>query len=98
MHEGCLKILCSVLGVRYDLSNLDTLVAILEQHEFLGITKYGGYSGIDYSEGELNKRWLTQPNNVDDGNIFDFRFENGKHDWTLQRYNPNSKQLFVCSC
>jgi len=96
MHEGCLKILCSVLGVPYDLSNLDTLVVILERHEYLGATKYGGYKGIDYSEGALNKRWLTQPSNVDDGNIFNFHFEKGKHDWALQRYHPHTLVISLC--
>jgi hypothetical protein len=88
VHQGCLQILCWRLGVPFDLKNVDTLVAIMEQHLFLGMTERGGYrsAGIDYSEGEMNKRWLTTLSRRKDSAKFLFKYKSGKHDWALQRY------------
>ena len=86
----------------YDLSNRETLIALLERHEFLGTTCYGGYEGIDYSAGRLDDRWLSQPFGVqfrNDGevrddvsaNVFAWDYENGEHDWTMKRYSLKCK-------
>jgi hypothetical protein len=52
----------------------------------LGITLFGGYEGIDYSEGKLDRRWITQPYGEGDANIFQWDFEKGEQDWTMKRY------------
>jgi WD40 repeat protein len=85
------RIFCAQLGVPFNLtaSGKDTLVAILERHEFLGTTLYGGYEGIDYSEGKLDERWLSQPTGEDDANVFAWNFQNGEQDWTMKRYNTH---------
>ena len=79
--------MCAQLGVPFDLSEngRDTLVALVELHEMLGTTVYGGYEGIDYSQGRLNKRWLTQPFGQGNANRFAWNFENGSQDWTMKR-------------
>ena len=90
MHTGCLKIYCEQIGVPFALSADDgreTLVALLERHEMLGVTEFGGYEGIDYSEGRLDERWETQPTgDQKSGNIFKWKFEDRLYDWTMIRY------------
>ena len=88
-HEGCFRLLCHGLGEPFDLTNLDTLVALLQHNEFLGITTYGGYEGIDYSEGKLDDRWLTQPYSDTDANLFAWDYANGEEDFVLKRYLSN---------
>ena len=92
-HEGCIKLLCAELGVPFDLSQSgrDTIIARTELHEFLGTTAYGGYEGIDYSEGRLNERWLSQPSGNTTSNTFAFDFANGEEDWTMKRYLLNKR-------
>jgi hypothetical protein len=62
------------------------MLALLERHEFLGPTLYGGYEGIDYSAGKLDERWISQPCGGEEANVFEWDFENGQEDWTLKRY------------
>jgi hypothetical protein len=87
-HEGCWKLLCHKIGVPFDLSQKgrETLVALVERHEILGITLFGGYEGIDYSEGKLEERWLVEPYGCGEANQFAWDFENGQQDWTMKRY------------
>jgi len=77
---------CGKLGIPYDLGNLDTLVALLERFEYLGTTVCGGYDGIDYSEGRMEERWLTQPFGEAPGNKFQWEFQDGAEDWTMKRF------------
>ena len=63
----------------------ETLIALLERHEFLGTTLYGGYEGIDYSMGNLDERWLSQPCGGEKANVFAWDFKNGEEDWTMRR-------------
>src|SRR5436309_1876766 len=90
-HDGCVKMLCGKLDVKFDLSDRDTLVKLVELNELLGTTVFGGYEGIDYSDGKLDKRWITQPCGGEGNNVFAWDFENGHQDWTLKRYTniPN---------
>jgi len=88
-HEGCLKLYCEQIGVPFNLtpSGLETMLALIERHEFLGPTLYGGYEGIDYSAGKLDERWLSQPCGGEDANVFAWDFERGQEDWTMKRYH-----------
>ena len=91
VHTGCLKLYCAQIGVPFDLSvenGRETLIALVERHEMLGTTMFGGYEGIDYSDGRLDERWLTQPTgDQKNGNLFKWKFEDGQYDWTMTRYN-----------
>jgi hypothetical protein len=89
VHDGCLKLFCSEIGVPFDLSQTTgegTMIALLERFEYLGTTVFGGYEGIDYSEGKMDERWLTQPHGKTNGNEFAWHFDYGKYDWTMKRY------------
>ena len=90
-HEGCWKLYCARIGVPFDLSQngKDTIIALVERHEILGMTLFGGYEGIDYSEGDLDKRWLIEPYGCGDANKFAWNYENGEQDWTMKRYPLN---------
>jgi hypothetical protein len=81
--------LCSYIGVPFDLSlgGKETLTALVELHEMLGLTLFGGYEGIDYSEGDLEDRWLTEPYGCGEANQFCWNYKNGCEDWTMKRYN-----------
>ena len=96
-HEGCWKLLCGKLGVPFDFSQKgrDTIIALVERHEILGTTLFGGYEGIDYSGGKLDERWLVEPYGCGQANQFAWDFENGEYDWTMKRYLPGSSQL-IC--
>jgi hypothetical protein len=59
---------------------------LVERHEILGTTLFGGYEGVDYSEGKLNARWVTQPFAAHNANLFAWKYEKGQHDWTMKRY------------
>jgi len=82
-----LKLLCAKLGVPFDLSQnaRDTLVALSELHEMLGVTLFGGYDGIDYTEGDLDERWLVEPYGCGKANQFAWNYGNGSQDWTMKR-------------
>jgi hypothetical protein len=88
-HEGCIKILCSEIGVPFNFKHRETLIALLERHEFLGTTTYGGYDRIDYFEGGLEERWFSQPSGRFGANLFEWDFANGEQDWTMKRYLSN---------
>ena len=85
MHEGCLKLLCEQIGVPFDLRAKETLITLIERHEFLGTTLFGGYEGIDYSAGNLHERWVSQPNGEHDANLFRWDSDRGKDDWVMKR-------------
>jgi hypothetical protein len=92
-----LKLLCARIGVPFNLKQdgRDTLIALVERHEMLGTTVYGGYEGIDYSNGKLDQRWKSQPNGDEDANVFRWKFENSEQDWTMKRYNfPKAQLIF----
>ena len=97
VHTGCLKLYCAQIGVPFDLSaesGRETLIALVERHEMLGTTMFGGYEGIDYSDGRLDERWVTQPTgDQKNGNIFQWKFEDGQYDWTMTRYNSCVSKL-----
>ena len=64
------------------------LCRVVERHEILGTTLFGGYEGVDYSEGQLDERWLVEPYGCGRANQFEWDFENGQQDWTMKRYAP----------
>ena len=72
----------------FDLSQngRNTLVALVERHEILGLTLFGGYEGIDYSEGCLDERWLVEPYGCGEANEFAWKYGNGEQDWTMKRF------------
>jgi hypothetical protein len=86
MHEGCLKLLCAKIGLVFDMTNIETLVGLVARHECLGVTLFGGYQGIDYSEGNMYSRWVSQPLGTSTDNVFAWNFDDQRHDWTLRRY------------
>jgi hypothetical protein len=84
---------CTRIGVAYDLSQSgrNTVVTLVERHEILGLTLFGGYEGVDYSEGNLDERWLVEPYGCGDANEFAWEYDNGKHDWTMKRFVPQRR-------
>ena len=62
------------------------MVALVERHEILGLTLFGGYEGIDYSEGHLDERWLVEPYGCGRANEFAWEYDNGEQDWTMKRF------------
>ena len=91
--------MCARIGVPFNLTQdgRDTLIALVERHEILGTTAYGGYEGIDYSNGKLDHRWLSQPHGDDNANVFIWKFENGEQDWTMKRYIFLKRDLMLHS-
>ena len=79
---------CARIGVPFDFSQngRDTIVALVERHEILGLTLFGGYEGIDYSEGHLDERWLVEPYGCGEANEFAWEYDNGEQDWTMKRF------------
>lgn len=87
---------CRHIGVPFDLSEngRNTIISLLERHETLGTTLFGGYEGVDYSQGKLDERWITQPNGRDDGGRFAWAFESGEYDWAMKRLSHQIRDLW----
>lgn len=63
----------------------DTLISLIERHEMLGLTVYGGYEMIDYSEGRLLEKWKNQRNGRNHGGVFNWNFSPGVDDYIMKR-------------
>lgn len=83
-HRGCLQMVCEYINILSQ-TGRDTLISLIERHEMLGLTVYGGYEMIDYSEGRLLEKWKNQRNGRNHGGVFNWNFSPGVDDYIMKR-------------